>query len=100
MTDVLQTVSICMILKGDNVEWDDYRDEHLAQHGVEIFEALEAVDNLAHLSKHRGRWVVPGQTDSGRYLAVVLLKSKDRWILITTRDMTDKERRRSQRRGK
>lgn len=75
--------------------WDEENVEHIANHGVEPFEA-EAVIEYATLVRKvgRGKYVAYGQTDSGRYLMVVFAPKENRRLrVVTARDMTAAEKR-------
>ncbi len=74
------------------LEWDDYRVEHIAEHGVEPDEVCEDSLHLAH-RQGRNRYRLYGQTAEGRYLFVVL-ESVEGAIYkpITARDMTAGEK--------
>jgi uncharacterized protein len=78
------------------LEWDDYRVEHVAQHGVEPHEVWEVCEDALHLAHREGRnrYRVYGQTEEGRYLFVVLMQVEGSVFKpITARDMTDGEKR-------
>ena len=76
--------------------WDDYRIEHVAQHGVEPEEVWEVCQHPLHLAHAEGRdrYRLYGQTLDGRYLFVVLERLRGTaYRPITARDMTDGEKR-------
>jgi len=78
------------------LDWDDYRIEHIAQHDVEPDEVWEVCEDPLHLARRQGhnRYRVYGQTADGRYLFVVLEHIKGTvYKPITTRNMTDREKR-------
>jgi uncharacterized DUF497 family protein len=70
--------------------WDGVNTENIAYHGVEPYEAEEALDNQPFIERRKGeKYLAYGQTDAGRYLLVVFaLKSENRLRVITARDMT------------
>ena len=80
--------------------WDDHNIEHIANHGVEPYEAEEVIDDDPFIAKAgQGKYVAYGQTDAGRYLLVVFApKSEQRLRVITARDMTTGEKKRFKRR--
>jgi uncharacterized DUF497 family protein len=80
--------------------WDDYNIEHIANHGVEPYEAEEVIDDDPFIAKTgQDKYVAYGQTDAGRYLlAVFAPKSEQRLRVITARDMTAGEKKRFKRR--
>lgn len=70
-------VAFTLTLKGDSaeVDWCEI-DEIRARYGYNVYSAT-------------------GQTDAGRYLIIVFVYKKDhRALILSTRDMTDSERRR------
>ena len=75
--------------------WDDDNIEHIANHGVEPYEAEEVITNRPRLKRARDRkYLAYGQTDVGRYLLVVFApKTGDRIRVVTARDMTLAEKR-------
>lgn len=82
------------------LEWDDYRIEHIAQHEVEIDEVWEACEDPFHLARRQGhsRYLLYGQTGEGRYVFVVLEHVEGSvYKPITARNMTDREIRRFRR---
>lgn len=79
------------------LEWDDYRIEHIAQHDVEPVEVWDICEDPQHLARRQGcsRFRLYGQTRDGRYLFVVMEQVRDSvYKPITARDMTDREKRR------
>jgi uncharacterized DUF497 family protein len=75
--------------------WDDERIEHIAGHGVTIGEVLEVLEGRVWSPRwEKDRRRVYGQTESGRYLFIVVgrRESSEIW-LVTARDMTPQERR-------
>ena len=82
--------------------WDEKNIEHIANHGVEPYEAEEVIDDTPYiLQAGRGKYAAYGQADSGRYLLVVFaLKSENRIRVITARDLTAAEKKRLRRRRK
>ena len=82
--------------------WDDDNVEHIANHGVEPYEAEEVIDDNPFITKvGQGKYLAYGQSDSGRYLLVVFATKPERRIrVVTARDMTNSERKRFRRRKK
>jgi uncharacterized DUF497 family protein len=80
--------------------WDESNIEHIANHGVEPYEAEEVIDDDPRILKAgKDRFAAYGQADSGRYLLVVFaLKSEQRIRVITARDLTVAEKKRLRRR--
>lgn len=81
-------------------EWDTKNTGHIAQHSVLPEEAEEACSyNPLILRSRHARYLVLGQTESGRYLTVVI-QPKPAGIVrvITAREMNNAERQRYSRR--
>ncbi len=79
------------------LEIDEHIEEKIErEHGVTFLEADEVASSPTHYVR-RGRngvYLVFGQTDSGRYLLVVLAgHGAGLWRVVTARDMTMAERR-------
>ena len=77
------------------LDWDDYRIDHIDQHGVELEEVWEICEDQLHLARRQGlnRYRLYGQTAEGRYLFVVLEHVEDTIFKpITARDMTKGEK--------
>ncbi len=77
-------------------DWDEKNDNHIAEHGVAIFEVEEAIlfrKPLYQRSKE-GKYIAYSVTGEGRYLFIVFaIKNKNRIRVISARDMNEKERR-------
>ncbi len=88
-------------MNGYELDWDDDRIDHIAEHNIDISEVLELY-YAPHLRgrAERNKFELYGQTAAGRYLLVVV--GRRRWSnsdwLVTARDMTPAERRYYQRR--
>jgi uncharacterized DUF497 family protein len=82
--------------------WDEVNLEHIAEHGVEPYEAEEVIDNAILVTGvGQGKHAAFGQSDGGRYLLVIFAKKSDtRLRVVTARDMTDAEKKRVKRRRK
>ena len=79
----------------NRLDWDDYRVEHIARHGIEPDEVWAVCSDLFHLARRQGRnrYRVYGQTAAGRYLFVVLEhRGGTAFKPITARDMTVREK--------
>ncbi|MCX6031250.1 MAG: hypothetical protein NT169_18365 [Chloroflexi bacterium] len=82
------------------LRWDDWNVEHIAEHSVEVEEVEWVCRSMASWMRHAGttghglsRYYVYGQTESGRYLFVVLDREVEQlFYTVTARDMTDNER--------
>lgn len=76
--------------------WDDDNIDHIADHGVEPYEAEEVIVNRPWLKRRGdGKYLAYGQTDGGRYPVVVFApKERGRLRVVTARDMTPTEKRR------
>lgn len=82
--------------------WDEINIEHIANHGVEPYEAEELLDDEPLILRAgEGKYAAYGQTDGGRYLLVVYtVKPDDRLRVITARDLTPAEKKRLKQRRK
>ena len=82
-------------------EWDDDNTEHIARHSVQIDEAESVFDNKPLIVRTQGnKYIAIGQTDEGRYLAVVFVRGPRRTRVITARDLSEREKKRLKRRMK
>ena len=80
--------------------WTESSEDHIARHDVTVTEVTDIVSDSS------SRWFkitrqplfhVLGQTHSGRYLLVVLVRSTNdssAWFVVTARNMTARERNR------
>ena len=79
----------------DLFRWNFWNLEHIAKHGVEPDEAEEVVHcaRSPYPEKVGNRkYRVRGQAANGRYLQVIYIKSPpDRFYVIHSRDLTDRE---------
>jgi uncharacterized DUF497 family protein len=76
-------------------EWDDGNEDHIAEHGVESWEAEEAMTDRRRISldAHSGRIGIAGRTEDGRLLAVYYEKHGDRIRVVTARGAIAREER-------
>src|SRR5438132_14052382 len=82
-------------------EWDDENVGHIARHHVEIDEAETVFDNKPLILRTQGdKYVAIGQTDEGRYLAIVFVRKPGRTRVVTARNLTEPEKKRLKRRRK
>ena len=74
-------------------QWDEWNIEHIAKHDVTPQEVEEACYNQPICRKTKdGLYLVYGQTDTGRYLFIVVrYKYKGLIYVITARPMTENE---------
>ena len=83
-------------MKISGLEWDDINIEHIiSKHGISPKEVEDVCfgPHYACSAKYN-RKAIYGQTTSGKYLMVVLVKLYDSYFRpITTRNMTQAERR-------
>ena len=85
----------------EDVIWDENNLEHIAYHSVKPAEVEQVLWDDPWFEKRRGRqrYQVFGQTDSGRYLLVILDREYSSiFYVVTARDMTQAEKRHYQRR--
>jgi uncharacterized DUF497 family protein len=85
--------------------WNAWNIEHIAEHGILAGEAEYVADHARPPYPQvigDGKWVVIGQTRSGRYLQVIYIDDDDAdtVYVIHARDLTDSEKRRFRRRTK
>jgi len=86
------------------IVWDDDSAHHIImRHNVypyEVDEVIESHDYLVIKGRKRTYYIY-GQTESGRYLFIVLTpKGRGLYRVLSARDMTKKDRRYYKRRGK
>ena len=82
------------MIRIDGLAWDERSEEHIAVHGVAFYEVEQAVMNLLHVRRSGPYQLVIGQTDSGRYLTVILDYEGDGlWYPVTARPTSRAERR-------
>jgi len=84
------------------VEWDEESEEHIWRHQVDPEEVEEVLQGFTIIRRTRKkRYLVLGQTFSGRYLAIVVgRKRSGKYRVVTARDMKGSERSYYKRRGK
>lgn len=75
--------------------WDNWNVKHISVHKVkqeEVNQACRVI--LKTFETYKERLIILGKTEKGRLLTVILAKEKNgRYYVITTRDMSKKERR-------
>lgn len=83
-----------MLVNDYHFWWDEENIEHIADHGVDPYEAEYVIRYAkAYRRAPQGKYIVMGQTDSGRYLLVVFApKGNQRVRVVTARDLTPKEK--------
>ncbi len=76
--------------------WDADNIDHIADHGVEPYEAEAVIINRHWLKRGgEGKYLAYGQTDAGRFLVVIFAPKADKRLrVVTARDMTLTEKRR------
>ena len=77
-------------------EWDEKNENHIAEHGVAIFEIEEAIlfGKPFYQRSREGKYITYGLTEEGRHLFIVfIIKGSGRIRVISARDMTEKEKR-------
>jgi len=78
------------------IRWTEWSEEHIAEHEVSAAEVEEVVYQKPYLERREGQEVlVYGQTDSGRYLLVVLApdtEPQETSFVVTARELTSKEK--------
>ncbi len=86
----------------DEIRWNESRVEHILRHGIRPAEVEEVCFGEPFIQSARnGRYVVYGQTTAGRYLMVALSPLGNMvFDPITSREMTEMERRCYRQKGK
>jgi uncharacterized DUF497 family protein len=92
----------------DEFEWDDDNEGHLAEHGVDRYEAEEAATDPAAIVKRVGtdrygnrRYIYVGKTEDSRILFMVVdRKGQRRWRVGSARDAKFNEKRGYRRRNR
>lgn len=87
------------------IVWNDKNEEHIAAHNVSPAEVEQVLYSHSRLKRRTRNNVMKyfGQTDSGRYLAVMTSPAHDLEggkYIVTARDMNDGEIKQFRRRGK
>lgn len=79
----------------EDLEWDDWNEEHIARHRVDLEEADQVARGASVITRGRGgTFRVIGQTDGGRYLThYVARRSSGLLYVVSARDSTSPERR-------
>lgn len=75
--------------------WDEKNENHIAKHGVTIFEVEEVIlfRKPFYQRSREGKYIAYGVTEDGRYLFMVfVIKGFGRIRVITARDMREKEK--------
>ena len=82
-----------MIIK--KLIWDEWNIAHIARHNVESEEVQEVCSGRNLFERGRdGTYQITGQTESGRYLNIVVVPRENGFYPVTARDADKKERRR------
>ena len=82
------------MIRIDGLAWDERSEEHIAVHGVTFDEVEQAVMNLLYARRSGPYQLVIGQTESGRYLTVILdYEGGGLWYPVTARPTSRAERR-------
>ncbi len=77
-------------------DWDEKNENHIAEHGVAIFEIEDAIlfSKPFYQRSREGKYIVYSVTKEGRYLFIVfVIKSSGCIRVISARDMAEKEKR-------
>lgn len=76
-------------------DWDGKNENHIAEHGVAIFEVEEAIlfGKPFYEGSREGKYIAYSVTEEGRHLFIVFaIKGSGRIRVISARDMTEKEK--------
>ena len=77
-------------------DWDEKNENHIAEHGVAIFEIEETIlfGKPFYQRSREGKYIAYGVTEERRYLFMVfVIKGSGRIRIISARDMAEKEKR-------
>ncbi|MBU1147628.1 MAG: BrnT family toxin [Candidatus Omnitrophica bacterium] len=77
-------------------EWDEKNEDHIAKHGVAIFEVEELISfgRPFYRRTREGKYIAYGVSEEGRHLFIVFaMKGSARVRVISARDMAEKEKR-------
>ncbi len=77
-------------------DWDEKNENHIAEHGVGVFEVEEAIlfSRPFYQRSREGKYIAYSVTEEGRYLFIVfVIKGSGRIRVISARDMIEKEKR-------
>lgn len=75
--------------------WDEWNEDHIANHGVSRHEVEELVWNQPFATRARGgTYRLIGQSDSGRFLTIFISgRGRGRFYVVTARDAESREQR-------
>jgi len=76
-------------------DWDEKNENHIAEHGVAIFEVEETIlfSKPFYQRTREDKYIAYGVTEEGRCLFIVFVtKGSGRIRVISARDMTEKEK--------
>ncbi|MBU1366639.1 MAG: BrnT family toxin [bacterium] len=79
----------------DSFDWDEKNEDHIAEHGVAIFEVEETIlfSKPFYQRSREGKYIAYVVTKEGRYLFIVfVIKDSGRIRVISARDMSEKEK--------
>lgn len=79
----------------NSFDWDEKNENHIAEHGVAIFEVEEVIlfGKPFYERSREGKYIAYSVTEEGRYLFIVfVIKDSGRIRVISARDMTEKEK--------
>ena len=88
----------------EDFDWDDENIAHISRHGVELWEAEEALLDPGRIGTparnvgRETRRAALGATEAGRVLFVVYTRRRGKVRVVTARDAEDREKRRYRRR--
>ena len=77
-------------------DWNEKNENHIAEHGIAIFEIEEAILFRRPFCQRsrEGKYIAYGVTEEGRYLFIVfVIKGSGRIRVISARDMAENEKR-------
>lgn len=83
------------MMRINSFDWDERNEDHIAEHGVTIFEVEEAImfGKPFYQRGREGKYIAYAVTEEGRYLFMVfVVKGGGQIRVISSRDMSEKEK--------
>lgn len=82
-----------VIIKSDELFWDDWNSEHIKKHNVKKSEIGEALSQRVQARKgNKGRLLIFGYTKGKRLLAIVIKKTSRGYYVFSARDANRREK--------
>lgn len=82
-----------VIIKSNELFWDDWNSEHIKKHNVKKNEVEEALSQRVQARKgNKSRLLLFGYTKTKRLLALAIKKTTNGYYIFSARDASRKER--------